>query len=86
MSAHGAATALNREYVGIFVSYCIYKLTQRGSVENIVLYNKHITKTITIWYTVVGISGSMVCGFMVCVVGVWECRQELNRLKINRLF
>ena len=34
---------------------------------------------------VVVISGSGVCGFVVCVVGVWVCRQALNRLKINIL-
>ena len=67
-------------------SLFIYKLTQWRSVENIVLYHKNITKTITIWHTVVGISGSGVCGFVVCVVGVWGCQQALNRLKINILF
>ena len=48
----------------------IYNLTQRGSVENIVLYHKNIMKIITIWHTVVGISGSGVCGFVVYVVVV----------------
>ena len=54
-------------------------------------------KIITIWHTVVGICVSGVCGFVVhvvlccmwfcgvCVVGVWECWQVLNRLNINRL-
>ena len=46
---------------------------------------KNITKIITIWHTVVGISSFGVCGLVMCVVGVWECRQALNRLKINRL-
>ena len=88
MSGHGAATAFNRESLGIFVVFYlfIYKLTQWGSVENIVLYHKNIMKIITIWNTLVGISVSGVCGFLVCVVGVWGCRQALNRLKINRLF
>ena len=43
-------------------------------------------KIITIWYTVAGIPSSGVCGFVLYVVGVWEWRQELNRLKLNRLF
>ena len=43
-------------------------------------------KIITIWHTVVVISGSGVCGFVVCVVGVWGWRQALIRLKINRSF
>ena len=72
---------------GIFWIVCfllfIYKLTQWGSIENIVLYHKSIMKIITIWYTVVGIFGSRVCDFVVYVVGVWGCRNALNRLKIN---
>ena len=67
-------------------SLFIYKLTQLGSVENIVLYHKNIIKIITICHTVVGISSSRRCGFWVCVVGVWGCRQALNRLEINRFF
>ena len=86
MSAHGAATALNRESLDIFFLLFIYKLTQLWSVENVVLYHKNIMKIITIWYMVVGISISGVRGFVVCVVGVWGCRQAINRLKINRLF
>ena len=87
MSAHGADTALNRESIGIFCLLLFkYKLKQSGRVENIVLYHNNIIKTITIWYTVVGISGSGVCVFVVCVVGVWGCRKALNMLKINRLF
>ena len=75
------------ESLGIFCfSLFIYNLTQWGSVENIVLYHKNIIKIITIWHTVVGIFGSGVCGFVVCVVGVWGCRQALNRLKINIFF
>ena len=64
----------------------LYKLSQWGYVKNIVLYHKHIKKLISIWHTVVGIYGSGVCGFVVCVVGLWGCRQALNRLKINILF
>ena len=45
--------------------------------KNIFLYQKNIMKIITIWYTVVGISGSGVCGFVVRVVGVWGCRQSI---------
>ena len=71
MSAHVSATALNRESLGIccFLLF-IYKLTKCGSVENIILYHKNIMKIITIWYTVVGISGSGDCGFVVCVVDI----------------
>ena len=66
----------------------IYKLTQWGSVENIVLYHKNIMKILTIWHMVGGIycSGSRVCGFVVCVVVLWGYRQALNRLKINSFF
>ena len=49
------------------------------------LIPQNIMKIITIWHTVVGISGLGECGFAVCVVGMWRCRQALNRLKINRL-
>ena len=87
MSSHGEATSLNREPIGIFCfSLFIYNLTQLGSVENIALYHKNLMKIITIWNTVVGIFGYGVCGFVVHVVGMWGCRQALNRLKINRLF
>ena len=55
-------------------------------MENIVLYHKNIMKIITIWYTVVGIYFSGACGFVVCVVGVWDYRQAVNRLKIDILF
>ena len=41
---------------------------------------QNIMKIIIIWYTVVGISGSDMCGFVVCVV------VSLNRIKINRFF
>ena len=80
-----------RPLIGKPLAFCffylfIYKLIQRGSVENIVQYHKNITKITTIWHTVVGISGYGVCGFVVCVVGVWGSRQALNRIKINRLF
>ena len=43
-------------------------------------------KIIIIWHTVLGISDSGVCGFVVFVVGEWWFRKALNRLKISRLF
>ena len=39
-------------------------------MKDIVLYNRKIMKIITILHTVVGIYGSGVCGFVVCVAGV----------------
>ena len=87
VSAHGATTSLKGEPLGFFCFHLfIYKLTQWESVENIVLYHKNRMKIMAIWNTVVGISGSGVCGFVVCVVGGWGWRQALNWLKINRLF
>ena len=51
-------------------SLFLYKLTQGGYVENIVLYQIYIIKIVTIWHTLAGIYGYGVCGFVLYVVGV----------------
>ena len=70
-----------------FFPCCLYISWNNKYLYKISSYTKkYIIKIITLWHTVVGIYGSRGCGFVVCVVGVWGCRQTLNRLKINILF